>query len=134
MQEDNKRMKEVLSDCKDDKDILKMQEGQIETLMREAQELNKAVQREKNECLDRVQRAIEESEGNISSREARKYEKELSGLNSRLRLSEEALDELRKAGSLEGKKISPKAVKKAIKKMNKATVGPQRQIIERVRY
>ena len=81
-----------------------------------------------------MQRAIEESEGNISKKEARKYEKELSTLNSRLRLSEEALDELRKAGSLQGKKMSPKAVKKAIKKINKATVGPQRQIMERVRY
>jgi chromosome segregation ATPase len=133
MQEDNKRMREVLSDCKDDKDILKMQEGQIETLMRDAQELNNEIQREKNECLSRVQTAIEENEGNIGKREARKYEKELSRLNSRLRLSEEALDELRKAGSLEGKKMVPKAVKKAIKKM-KATVGPQRQIMERVRY
>jgi chromosome segregation ATPase len=134
IQKENKRMRELLENCKDDRDILTMQEGQIETLMRQAEELKEAVQSEKNECLDRVQRAIEESEGNISSREARKYEKELSTLNSRLRLSEEALDELRKAGSLEGKKMAPKSVKKAIKKMNKATVGPQRQIMERVRY
>ena len=134
LNQENTILKEKEEECKEDEEVLKMQEEQIETLMRQAQDLNDSVQREKNECLDRVQRAIEESEGNISSREAKRYEKELSNLNSRLRLSEEALDELKKAGSLEGKKMAPKAVKRAIKKMEKATVAPQRQIMERVRY
>jgi len=124
IQEDNKRMKEVLQQksrdtdqCEADK--LAMQED-INILRNTAENLRNKIIEEKDECLLRVQRAIEESEGNISKREAQKYEKELSELNSRLRLSEEALDELKKAGTLEGKKMAPKAVSKAIKKMNKA--------------
>jgi chromosome segregation protein len=103
--------------CEADK--LAMQED-INLLRNVAENLRNKLQEEKNECLDRVQRAIEETEGNISKREARKYEKELSDLNGKLRLSEEALDELRKAGTLQGKKLPAKAVKKAIKKMKQA--------------
>jgi chromosome segregation ATPase len=134
IQEDNKRMRDLLENCKDDKDILKMQEEQIERLTREAEALRDEVKREKDECISRIQQRIEETEGVISSRETKKYEKELEGLNNKLKLAEEALNELKKAGTLEGKKMPAKSVKKAIKKINQATVGPQRQIMERVRY
>lgn len=98
---------------------LAMQED-INLLRNTAENLRNNLIDEKNACLLRVQKAIEDTDGNISRREAQKYEKELSDLNSRLRLSDEALDELRKAGTLEGKKIDPKAVKKAIKNLKKA--------------
>jgi chromosome segregation ATPase len=104
-------------ECEADKLLL---QEDINTLRNSAENLRKNLIEEKNDCLDRVQRAIEETEGNISSREARKYEKELSNLNGKLRLTEEALDELKKAGTLEGKKLPAKAVKKAIKKMKQA--------------
>ena len=124
IQEDNKRMREALKksidQCDIDKNIL---QEDINTLRNTAENLRNKIVEEKDECLLRVQRAIEESEGNISKREAKKYERELSDLNSRLRLADEALDELRKAGSLEGKKMSPKSVKRAIKKMQKAGVN-----------
>jgi chromosome segregation ATPase len=124
IQKDNERMKEVLSEktrdadqCEADKLVL---QEDINTLRNSAENLRNNLIEEKNDCLDRVQRAIEETEGNIGSREARKYEKELSNLNGKLRLTEEALDELKKAGTLEGKKLPAKAVRKAIKKMNQA--------------
>jgi len=104
-------------ECEADKLVL---QEDINTLRNSAENLRNNLIEEKNDCLDRVQRAIEETEGNISSREARKYEKELSNLNGKLRLTEEALDELKKAGTLEGKKLPAKAVRKAIKKMNQA--------------
>ena len=124
VQEDNKRMREALEQttkkaeqCEADKIIL---QEDINLLRNNAENLRNSLIEEKNECLERVQRAIDETEGNIGSREARKYEKELSDLNSKLRLTEEALDELRKAGTLEGEKLPAKAVKKAIKKMKQA--------------
>ena len=104
-------------ECEADKLLL---QEDINLLRNSAENLRNKLQEEKNECLERVQRAIDETEGNIGSREARKYEKELSDLNGKLRLTEEALDELKKAGSLEGKKLPAKAVKKAIKKMKQA--------------
>jgi chromosome segregation ATPase len=104
-------------ECEADKLVL---QEDINLLRNSAENLRNSLIEEKNECLERVQRAIEETEGNISKREARKYEKELSDLNSKLRLTDEALDELKKAGSLEGKKMSPKSVKKAIKKLKNA--------------
>jgi chromosome segregation ATPase len=104
-------------ECEADKLVL---QEDINTLRNSAENLRNNLIEEKNDCLDRVQRAIEETEGNIGSREARKYEKELSNLNGKLRLTEEALDELKKAGTLEGKKLPAKAVRKAIKKMNQA--------------
>lgn len=104
-------------ECEGDKLVL---QEDINTLRNSAEILRNNLIEEKNDCLDRVQRAIEETEGNIGSREARKYEKELSNLNGKLRLTEEALDELKKAGTLEGKKLPAKAVRKAIKKMNQA--------------
>lgn len=127
VKEDNKRMKEVLqqktieeSQCEADR--LLMQEDII-ILRNTAESLRNKISEEKGECLLRVQRAIEDSEGKISRREAQKYERELSDLNSKLRLADEALDELKKAGTLEGKKMSPKAVKKAIRNMKKAGVN-----------
>jgi len=104
-------------ECEADKLLL---QEDINTLRNSAENLRNNLIEEKNDCLDRVQRAIEETEGNISSRESRKYEKELTDLNGKLRLTEEALDELRKAGTLEGKKLPAKAVRKAIKKLNQA--------------
>ena len=104
-------------ECEADK--LALQED-INILRNTAENLRNKLVEEKDDCLLRVQRAIEETDGNISRREAQRYEKELSDLNGRLRLADEALDELRKAGSLEGKKMAPKSVKRAIKKMKKA--------------
>ena len=104
-------------ECEADK--LALQED-INILRNTAENLRNKLVEEKDDCLLRVQRAIEETDGNITKREAQKYERELSDLNGRLRLADEALDELRKAGSLEGKKMAPKSVKRAIKKMNKA--------------
>lgn len=104
-------------ECEADK--LAMKED-INILRNTAENLRNKIVEEKDECLLRVQRAIEETDGNISKREAKKYERELSDLNGRLTLADEALYELKKSGTLEGKKMSPKSVKRAIKKMNKA--------------
>ncbi len=132
IQEDNKRMKDLLKDCKDDKDILKIQEGQIETLMRQAQELREQVQREKDECLVRIQQRIEETEGNISSREAKKYESQILDLNRELLNAQKVIDDLKKAqGS--SPKVQQKALNKAQKNM-KYKGGPKRQEMGRVRY
>ncbi len=125
IQNDNERIKEALEqanseDRECEADRLVLQED-INILRTTAENLKNKIVEEKNECLERVQRAIEETEGNIGSREARRYEKELSDLNSKLRLTEEALNELKKAGTLEGKKMPAKAVKKAIKKMKQAS-------------
>lgn len=130
IQEDNKRMKDLLKDCKDDKDILQMQEGQIQTLMRQAEELREQVQREKDECLARIQKRIEETEGNISSREAKKYESQILDLNKELLNAQEVIDNLKKAqGS------SPKSQQKAINKaQRKFKGGPEKQQMQRVRY
>jgi chromosome segregation ATPase len=104
-------------ECEDAKLVL---QEDINLLRNSAENLRNKLQEEKNECIERVQRAIDETEGNISSRESRKYEKELSDLNGKLRLTEEALDELKKAGTLQGEKLPAKAVKKAIKKLKQA--------------
>ncbi len=125
IQNDNERIKEALEqanreDMECEADRLVLQED-INILRTTAENLRNKIVEEKNECLDRVQRAIEETEGNISKREARRYEKELSDLNSKLTLTDDALNELKKAGTLEGKKMPAKAVKKAIKKMKQAS-------------
>jgi len=90
----------------------------IESLKTMIIDIRKEISREKEECLMRIQKAIEETDGKITSREAKKYEKELSDLNYKLLMSEETLEELQKARTLEGEKQT-KAVKKAIKKMKK---------------
>jgi len=93
-------------------------ETDIESLKTMTIDIRKEISREKEVCLMRIQKAIEETEGKISSREARKYEKELADLNYKLLMSEETLEELQKARTLEGEKQN-KAMKRAIKKMKK---------------
>lgn len=132
IQEDNKRMKDLLKDCKEDREILKMQEGQIETLMRQAEELRDAVQREKDECLARIQQRIEETEGNIGSREAKKYESQILELKRDLLDAEKVIDDLKKAQGASSKK-QQKALTKAQKKM-KFKGGPPEERMQRVRY
>jgi hypothetical protein len=132
IQEENKRMRELLRDCKDDKDILKMQEGQIQTLVRQVEELREQVQREKDECLARIQQRIEETEGNIGSREAKKYESQILDLNRELLEAEKVIDDLKNAqGS--SSKAQQKALTKAQKKM-KFKGGPPEERMQRVRY
>jgi chromosome segregation ATPase len=130
LNEENDKMKGQLEDCADDKEILSTQEAQIERYIEEVKSLRDAVQREKDECLLRIQQRIEETEGQISSRESKKYENQIIDLNRELLVAQEVIDDLKKAQTSSGK-TQQKALNKAQKKMKS---GPMRQVMQRVRY
>lgn len=119
LQEENDVLKERLNEKDEscDKDKAKLNELIRQFTVR-ARELQQDLSKEKDECLYRVQSAID-SEKEMSSREAKEYKKELSDLNYKLLMTEEALEELKRAENLTGVQ-QEKKVKKAVKKMKKA--------------
>ncbi len=129
LNEENDKMKGQLEDCADDKEILSTQEAQIERYIEEVNSLRNAVQREKDECLLRIQQRIEETEGQISSREAKKYEDQLLDLNRELLAAQEVIDNLKNAQSSTGI-AQENALIEAQNMMNDMQGGPQRQVMK----
>ncbi len=102
---------------------------EIQELRSQAIQLRDAIQREKDECLQKIQQRIEETEGQISSREAKKYEDQLLDLNRELLAAQEVIDNLKKAQSSTGI-AQENALIEAQNMMNDMQGGPQRQVMK----
>ncbi len=112
--------------CEADKAQLNIE---IQELRSQAIQLRDAIQREKDECLQRIQQRIEETEGQISSREAKKYEDQLLDLNRELLAAQEVIDNLKNAQSSTGI-AQENALIEAQNMMNDMQGGPQRQVMK----
>ena len=123
--ERNKFQKEA-EQCESEKTQLNIE---IQELRSQAIQLRDAIQMEKDECLQRIQQRIEETEGQISSREAKKYEDQLLDLNRELLAAQEVIDNLKNAQSSTGI-AQQNALIQAENVMNDMQGGPQRQVMK----
>ena len=119
LQEENEdlksRLNESVESCDKDKANL---DKLIKQFTVRARELQGELAKEKDECLYRVQRAIDD-EKEMTGREAKEYKKQINDLNYKLLMTEEALEELKRAEQSSGV-MQEKRLKKAVKNMKKA--------------